>query len=191
MKGSMIEKKPKPKRKPRMTEREQQVLTGLAAGKTQTAIATELGTTPQNVSGIKRHLAEKTRRAPEILDAIGLDLQTGLERYLKPLLEARETKFFGHDTKEIVTDEETGDLKVRNNGYIIEEREVQANDIRLRALDMFAKLHGAYPRPGEGDGSDAPQNGVTINLTLLDPERARQLLGALDAVEATLVPSGS
>jgi len=45
---------------------------------------------------------------------------------LRPLLEAKETKFFQKD------------------GIVIEERDVEANDIRIRAIELWAKLMGAF-----------------------------------------------
>lgn len=181
----MKEKKPKPekkKRTPKMTPREQQVLAGVLEGKKQVTIAKELGISSSNVSGTLTRLATKTMKASEILDDMGLDLRVGLERYLLPLLEAKETKFFAHEKKGISFDDK-GHPYVDLDGYVIEEREVIANDIRLRAADLFFKLHGAFPARGSGEAEDGPTTGVTINLAVLDPKRAQQLLGALDKIE--------
>src|ERR1700730_1765756 len=55
-----------------------------------------------------------SERAPEVLERIGLTLEYVLDKCLRPLLEAKETKFFA------------------NQGVVMETRDVEANDIRLR-----------------------------------------------------------
>jgi hypothetical protein len=67
-----------------------------------------------------------TQRAPEVLEELGLTYEYVLDKCLRPLLEAKETKFF------------------QNGGIIMQERDVEALDIRLRAIDTWAKLMGAY-----------------------------------------------
>jgi hypothetical protein len=68
-------------------------------------------------------------RAPEVLERLGMTIEYVGEKVLKPLLEAKETKFFA------------------NAGIVLETREVEANDIRLRATDLWARLMGAYATP--------------------------------------------
>lgn len=179
----------KPKAAPRLTEHEARVLQAtVVEGKTLKATAAELGTTISGVQATKNRVIDKARRAPELLDAAGLPLQTVIEEHLKPLLSAKETRFFPHDVKEIVEQQEPqahgGSLKRKQlvTGYVIEERTVEANDIRLRATDMALKLHGAYPKGDNGEG--VPQ-GFSINIAMLDPQRAAELLEALDRVEVS------
>jgi len=70
-----------------------------------------------------RNLAEKT---PEILERLGLGIETTVHKYLLPLLDATETKFFA------------------NGGVVMEQRDVAALEIRLRAFEVWARLMGAY-----------------------------------------------
>jgi hypothetical protein len=70
-----------------------------------------------------KNLAEKT---PEILERLGLGIEATVNKYLLPLLDATETKFWAKD------------------GVVIEQRDVVALDIRLRALEVWARLMGAY-----------------------------------------------
>ncbi len=61
-----------------------------------------------------------------MLERLGLTYDYILDKCLRPLLEARETKFF------------------QKEGIVMQEKEVEALDIRLRAIDTWAKLAGAY-----------------------------------------------
>ena len=73
-----------------------------------------------------RALKSISERAPEVLERIGLTIEHVANNCLRPLLEATETKFFA------------------NQGIVMEEKIVKDSDIRLRAIDIWAKLKGAY-----------------------------------------------
>jgi hypothetical protein len=74
------------------------------------------------------HRALKTiaERTPEVLEQLGLTIEHVADKCLRPLLDAKETKFFA------------------NGGIVTETREVAANDVRLRAIEVWAKLAGAF-----------------------------------------------
>jgi hypothetical protein len=75
---------------------------------------------------------------PELLERHGLGEEVLIEKYLLPLLEANETKFFNDGKKQI---------------------EVQALTIRHAALRTAFELHGSYaPR----DPKEAAQYGVRV-----------------------------
>jgi hypothetical protein len=82
------------------------------------------------------HRALKTiaERTPEVLEQLGLTIEYVADKCLRPLLEARETKFFA------------------SNGLVMTEREVDALDVRLRAIEVWAKLAGAYTQKVEVGG---------------------------------------
>ncbi len=61
-----------------------------------------------------------------MLERLGLTYEHVLDKCLRPLLTANETKFF------------------QNQGIVMQREEVEALDIRLRAIDTWAKLAGAY-----------------------------------------------
>ncbi len=61
-----------------------------------------------------------------MLERLGLTYDYVLDKCLRPLLAAKETKFF------------------QNQGVVMQREEVEALDIRLRAIDVWAKLAGAY-----------------------------------------------
>jgi hypothetical protein len=101
-------------------------------------------------------------KVPELLERLGFTDIALIEKYLKPLLNARMLKFFRH------------------KGKVTDMRIVPDNDARLKGLDMAFKLSGAYaqtdpkleqpvgvkvilvdiPRPGRPDGRplSAPAN---------------------------------
>jgi hypothetical protein len=74
------------------------------------------------------HRALKTiaERTPEVLERLGLTIEYVADKCLRPLLEAKETKFWA------------------DKGIVMETREVVAQDIRLRAIEVWAKLAGAF-----------------------------------------------
>jgi hypothetical protein len=74
------------------------------------------------------HRALKTiaERTPEVLERLGLTIEYVADKCLRPLLAAEETKFFSSD------------------GLVMTERQVAALDVRLRAIEVWAKLAGAY-----------------------------------------------
>jgi hypothetical protein len=73
-----------------------------------------------------RALKSISERAPEVLERLGLTIEHVTNNCLRPLLEAKKTEFFQKD------------------GIVMQREEVEANDIRLRAIDLWAKLKGAY-----------------------------------------------
>jgi len=66
------------------------------------------------------------RKMPEILDRAGLTDYALVEKHLKPLLSAEETKF------------------AQKDGIFTDERNVAALGIRATALDMAFNLKGSY-----------------------------------------------
>jgi len=73
-----------------------------------------------------RALKGIAERAPEVLERLGLSIEYVVNNCLRPLMQAKETKFFS------------------DKGVVMETRDVEANDIRLRATDLWARLMGAY-----------------------------------------------
>lgn len=110
-------------KRPRLNEKRRKLLKGLAEGKNVSEAGRAAGYLQRQDA--HRALNRIAQTAPEILESIGL----GADKVLTNLgakLEARETKFFV--------------VKGR-----IQEREVYALDIQLRAAQTLAKLHGLYP----------------------------------------------
>jgi hypothetical protein len=126
-------------RKP--SARQQKFVRELAKGNTLTQAAKNAGYS-QKYAGQAGYqaLAQLRGRVPELLERHGLGEDVLIEKYLKPLLEAHETKFFNEG-------------KTRIN--------VEALGIRHAALRTAFELHGSYaPR----DPKEAAQYGVRIRI---------------------------
>ena len=113
---------------------------------------------PQSTS---QALANVREKAPEILNRINLGLDVSLKRYLKPLLEAKETVFF------------------QNQGIVTDQREVACLDIRMRATENLLKIHGAYPR-GTNGNTDGSGVEVNVNIGALGPGILEQICALVE-----------
>jgi hypothetical protein len=138
----MARKKPKDKKKNRTSERQKKFIEARAKGKSlaQAAKAAGYSHTYPRQSGfqVEQHLRG---RVPDLLEKHGLSEDSLIYKYLRPLLEAKETKFFQKD----------GKVKQKVN--------VADNGIRLSALRTAFDLHGSFaPR----DQKLAAQMGVKM-----------------------------
>src|SRR4029077_13958244 len=70
-----------------------------------------------------RALATIREKMPDVLDRHGLTADFAAQKCLS-LMNAKEKRFFA------------------SNGIVMEEREVEALDVQLRALDAWAKMYG-------------------------------------------------
>jgi hypothetical protein len=127
--------------KKRINSRQRAFLKAYAKGKTLKEAALQAGYSPKNAaqSGFQA-LKGVQSRIPELMDEVGLSDRVLIEKYLKPLLEAEETKFFA----------------IRNR---LVSRNVIAHGIRHTALDTAFKLRGSYaPR----NPKEAEQFGIKV-----------------------------
>ena len=128
-----------------------------AEGKTYAQAAIEAGYSPKHAAQNGYQALSQIRgRVQDLLCRNGLDENTAIEKYLKPLLEAYETVFF------------------QRNGKVTATRKVEALAIRLNALKELFLLHGSYaPR----DPAEAAQFGVkVIVLDMPRPPKHKQNL---------------
>jgi hypothetical protein len=136
------------KRKPNM--RQQKFVKELAKGKSLAQAARDAGYSEKNAnqSGYQA-LAQLRGRVPELLERHGLGEEVLIDKYLRPLLDAEETKFFP-----------TGiTVRVGKKNKTVFQVNVQALAIRHAALRTAFELHGSYaPR----DPKEAAQYGVRI-----------------------------
>src|SRR5260370_16981915 len=111
------------KRKP--GPRQQKFVKELAKGKSLAQAARDAGYSEKNAnqSGYQA-LAQLRGRVPKLLERHGLGEEVLIDKYLRPLLDANETKFFKEGKVQI---------------------EVQALTIRHAALRTAFQLHGSYP----------------------------------------------
>jgi hypothetical protein len=115
------------KKKSALTDRQTKMAQGVAQGKTHKQAALDAGCSPNNIDQ-SAHQAMKAiqKRAPEIMDELGLNLKTLIEKYLVPELDATEVKVFNND------------------GEIIYSAPLVSHGARLQALDTCFKLRGDY-----------------------------------------------
>jgi hypothetical protein len=73
-----------------------------------------------------RAMKSVSERAPEVLERLGLTIEHVADKWLRPLLEAKEEKFFA------------------DKGIVLTTKEVAALDIRIRSIEVWARLMGAY-----------------------------------------------
>jgi hypothetical protein len=132
-----------PKGKKRLTPRRVKLLKELVKGKSivDAEKAAGYSTKYPGQSG-SQALAQIRATMPELLDRMGLTNESLIENYLKPALDAE-------DSRVVVL----GGVKNQRTKII----KTPAWDPRLRALDMSFKLKGAY-----ADKEDGPRIGVQV-----------------------------
>ena len=115
--------------------------------------AEEAGYSPKNpTQSANQALAAIRLKAPEIMDKLGLSVESVIEKHLTPLLTATETKFFAHE------------------GKIVSQVDVADNATRRYATRMAFELQGAFPPQ---DPQLAAQVGVeVIVLDVARPDRS-------------------
>jgi len=89
------------------------------------------------------------RKVPELMELYGLGPASLIDKYLRPALEAEETKF------------------AQKDGEFTDERNVIAWGPRLTALDLALNIAGAFP-VGSKDGNGHIVN-VQINTNVTVP----------------------
>jgi hypothetical protein len=119
-----MKEKSKGKRNAKLTIKQSRLLQALPTSKTFAEAGEKAGfACRQSAHQAFKDITEKT---PEVLERLGLTSEYVIDKCLRPLLTATETKFF------------------QNQGVVMQREEVEALDIRLRAIDVWAKLAGAY-----------------------------------------------
>lgn len=117
-------RKSKEKCKQRLTVRQQKLVEALTMTK---SIAEAAGMAVySDRTAASPALKAISERVPEVLEGVGASIEYVVNNCLRPLMDAKETKFF---TKA---------------GIVLDTREVPALDARIRSLEIWAKLIGAY-----------------------------------------------
>jgi hypothetical protein len=150
-------------KKRRLSLRKRRFLRNLISNKypTQKAAAIAAGYSPSCAGKCATLAIREARESfPEILARMGLTDEALVERYLLPLMNAEETKFFQKD------------------GKITETADVVAWGPRREGLDMAFKLRGAYD---EGKKSDAA-GPSTVTIEVVDIAGSQSQAGRLSDV---------
>jgi hypothetical protein len=138
----------------RLSPREKAFVVQLSKGLNFTDAARAAGYSPKYAGqgGYQAYHIVKAK-FPELLEKHGLTDDALIENYIKPGLEARETKFFQKD------------------GIVTDEREVISWGARHSFLDTTLRLRGAI---GQDGATDEGERNQTINLivNIPRPERA-------------------
>lgn len=128
-----------------LSPREARLLRALAEGKTYAQAAKLAGYTAKHAASAGFQAFQQVKeKAPDIMNRLGLGTEAIIEKYLKPALEARETKFATFEGK--FTDQvEVVNLSARND-----------------AIHMAARINGMYDADKSDDGANVAVN-ITIN----------------------------
>jgi phage terminase small subunit len=148
--------------KKKLTPKERALVKNVSKGKSLTAAAIAAGYSDKNPaqSGFNAMQAIQ-RKMPDLMDKLGLSDETLINKHLKPLLAAKETKFFAFRKVVTVKSKKEGEKDSERVEQIIQEREVAALGIRAGAVDMAFKLRGSYaPKQIDFD----PDAGTTVTV---------------------------
>jgi hypothetical protein len=153
--------------------REIALIKALTAGSTIAEAYKAAGYTGQNANKAGWEILERIRRkAPDIMNRVGLNQENLINDYLKPMLNATEVKVFKQNG--MVVKDEDGNEKM-SPGEIIYSDPLVAWEPRRAALDMSFRLHGSYAKTGEDPGS-VTNNNLTIINHIERPERKEKVI---------------
>jgi hypothetical protein len=157
-------KKPKQESKPKLTPKQKKLVEALPTSDSVAQAGKRAGYSDRKAA--HRALKNVSERAPEVLERLGLTVEHVVDKCLRPLMEAKETKFFA------------------NQGVVLDSREVEALDIRLRAVDLWARLMGAYtPAKVQVSG------GLTVDLGNLSDDELDKTI--YDLISSSQPPTGN
>jgi len=151
---------------PKLTPRQSRFAKAFMKSRTLREAALAAGLSPKNPrqSG-SQMLKQLQAKVPEMMDQHGLSVPSLIDNYLRPLLNATQTKF------------------AQDEGEFTDFVDVEDNDIRERALDKAFRLHGAYaPRDGETPG------GIGVKVIVLDVSRPQRGVIMADVGPGALPP---
>jgi hypothetical protein len=143
-------RKKKPAKGYRLTPRRRKLIELMAQGgmsNSQAAIAA--GYSPKNArQSAYQVLNQLSLTMPELLDKAGLSKPAVIDKYLRKLLDAKRTQFFQY------------------KGRVRDKRLVDALEIQIAALEVWARMMGAYaPTRTE------QQNTSAVSVIVLDVPR--------------------
>jgi hypothetical protein len=162
------------KSKGKLTPKQAKFVEAIVEGKTQTDAALDAGYSPLNARQSGSQAMESVRRRmPGLLDELGYTDRAIIDKYLQPLLEATETKFFPY-RRQIVKKPPKTKKNVEpivEMIQVIDKREIAALGTRCFAFDALCKLKGIYaPKQIDFDPT-APAPLVSINMTVIRKSR--------------------
>ena len=140
----MAAKKPSGKKRNKPTPRQMKLVEERAKGKSYSEAAIAAGYSGKNALQSGYQAMQQLRgRVPDLLDRHGLSEEVLIDKYLRPLLTAKETIFFQKD------------------GKVKRQVNVAALGIRLSSLRTAFELHGGH---APKDLKEAAQYGVKMRI---------------------------
>ena len=140
----MAAKKPSEKKRNKPTPRQTKLVEERAKGKSYSEAAIAAGYSGKNARQSGYQAMQQLRcRVPDLLDRHGLSEEVLIDKYLRPLLTAKETIFFQKD------------------GKVKQQVNVAALGIRLSSLRTAFELHGGH---APKDPKEAAQYGVKMRI---------------------------
>jgi hypothetical protein len=147
---------PKKNRQKRVGAKQLAVARNVAKGMTLQEAGETVGYPPESArQSAWKAMETIKRKAPEVFDKAGLTLDS-LAEDVHRLRRAKEKKF------------------VSFMGSFSDEREVDALDIQIKAVDMGLRVHGAY-KEGQNAGTSIRSETNTVCLVVTDERRAAEL----------------
>lgn len=147
--------------KKRMNGMERKLVRALASGKSLTQAALEAGYSSKCPAQCGYQALKRIGLSTsQVLDSHGLNVNALIHKYLKPALEANETKFFQKD------------------GIVTDTRDVVAWGPRLQALENAFRLHGAYA-PEESKAESKPFE-LKVNIIHVGNQATVEIANAHD-----------
>lgn len=141
----------------RLSPQQRDLVKNLIKGMTLTQAALKAGYSEKSPAQCGNQAMRAIRlKVPDVMEKQGLSDKKLIRKYLKPALDALETKFF------------------QKEGNVTETRDVVAWDVRLRALDMAFKLRGSY-------AATEVENTVNIIHEITELEK-RKALGSVEKI---------
>jgi hypothetical protein len=163
------------RKKRKLTTRQQAFVKELAQGKTLTQAAKTAGYTDKNPAQAGyQALAQLRGRVPELLERHGLGEEVLIEKYLLPLLEATETKFFNGARNRSQC--RLGHLPCRAadrilNGTRVMRLVIRKTPQRVRTIQGYTAPSGEFNQLIDVIPESAPRaTGEPLNSTPTDPK---------------------
>jgi hypothetical protein len=131
--------------------RQEALLKNLAKGMTKTEAAIAAGYSKKFAGqGAHQALKQIAKTWPERLDKVVGTPESVIEKYIIPLMNAKETKAFNH------------------NGKVVYSKPMEAWGPRYNGLNIYCRIAGAYQEKGEQNAGPV-QVIVNCNVKLPDP----------------------
>ncbi len=145
------------KKKKSLSPRQRGLIKHLSKGKSLGQAAIAAGYTNHYPAQAGHQALEQIRmRMPEILDQHGLTDHVLIDKYLRPLMDATETKFFAYRKDRKRKERGKEKASIIETVQVIDTREVINWNAREAGLDLAFKLKGSYATPAEAGKAAGP-----------------------------------